>query len=321
MVANKYLLFVLISFCSSLVYGQNRKYILTSICVQDQSSDTAIVGAKVILQELDSKKQLLTSDTMQTEGCLYTHFDKTRKYRVVVKKEGFYLEDSLIVLSKTSELQKQKLLIKLQPRVCFYVRGRVSCAVDRTDVPRGSIQIKNLRTNEMREVPIVNGAYEFCGDCDQQYQLKALVEGHVGGVERLELRSPNCGKRKEASKTIDIELVENYTQDFYEGETIKLPKLTFIGETTKLSRQGERELNRLVQIMTQMPDLWLSIKIQSAPYGDRVLNRKLVEKRARSLDQKLIDNGVSSYRYLLICNEKVDRKGQKQGVCVWKRVR
>lgn len=321
MIINKYILFILISFCSVFVYGQNSKYILTNICVQHSNSNKHILGAKVILQEQDFNGKILATDTLKSDVFLSAHFDKARKYRIRVEKEGFYMVDTLVMPNKEPHIRKQRLGIFLDPEVCFYLKGRVVSVDNTTNILAGKLQIQDLSTNKNYEIAIENGSYEFCGKCRHEYQLKAIIDGYLGGEKDILLNSPNCKKHKVATSVVDIELVEDYNKSFYSGATITLPNLRFIGTTVELTVAGKKELDRLIKIMKQMPNLWLTIKVQTAPYQERHLNRKLVEKRARFLDKKLIEGGISSYRYLLICDEKRNRSREQQGIKLWKRER
>lgn len=319
MIANKYIFFVLISFCSTFVYGQGSKYILTNICVQHSKSNKHILGAKVILQEQDFNGRVLATDTMRSEVFLSAHFDKDRKYRIRVEKEGFYTVDTVVTPKKDPHIRKERLGIFLDPEVCFYLKGRVIIAGNTRNTLAGKMQISDLSTKKNYELDIKNGEYEFCGKCRHEYHVKAIIDGYLGGAKDIRLSSPNCKKHKVASSIVDIDLVENYNKDFYSGGVISLPNFTFIGTTTELTATGKKELKRLVGVMQQVPNLWLAIKVQAAPHEERYLNRKLVEQRARLLDRKLIEGGIPSYRYLLICNEKKDRSRGQQGVKIWKR--
>ncbi|MCP4437603.1 MAG: hypothetical protein GY810_01535 [Aureispira sp.] len=318
----KYLFLLIVSCFSTIVIAQNGE-VLTSISVQHAKSRKLIDKAAVIISELNANNNVLYSDTMSSDRFLSVKLRIDHKYRISVQKDGFYAVDTSFVQA-ASRIRKQRMGFVLNPIICYQVKVKVSSTAVTQEV-NGKLLIKNLDTRKSSEQELKDGKYEFCGLCNQRYRFTAKIKNHFETTKEIKLETANCYTTQKLLKEVNIEVAETYPAVFFEGDSITLRNFTFVGETSNFTKEGEQELNRLIQIMQVMPDLYLSIAINATPFKDRRYNRKLAEQRAKRIDAKLVKSKIAGHRYLLICSGRRDRGApgayQNQKVRLWLRKR
>ncbi|GAB4229923.1 MAG: hypothetical protein Tsb0034_01690 [Ekhidna sp.] len=80
------------------------------------------------------------------------------------------------------------------------------------------------------------------------------------------------------------------------GNTIALEHVLFHRGTSRLVDGSEKELDLVVEIMNENPNIKILLKGHTDNTGDPVKNVRLSEDRVRSVKQYLLDKGISPYR-------------------------
>lgn len=314
---------LILLFISNFSIAQSNNTIQVSICIQHANTYQQILGASVIIKELDSNNEIMNIASMYSAIFTPTNFQLNHKYQIIIEKKGFHPLDTIIIPQVTSTSNKQRLGLFLRPIICYHIKGNVVEAGNFQKIETGKIILKDLHTNLFSEAEIKDGYYEFCGINGHHYHLTTRIEGHLHQSKNIELHPNPALKHDEQEMTLNWEVLENYDKSLFEGDSITVHGLTFVDETTTLSSQGEKEINRLILVMKQMPHLMLSIAVQTEIFMETRYNRKLAEQRAKMIEHKLNLGGISPHRYLLICCGKVDANApescKNQRVCLWLR--
>jgi len=311
-------LFLVIISVSKFTLAQQNIPIETSICVQNAHTSQQIMGVRVIVQELGFRNKVLSSDSLGGTVFISKKLTPNKKYRLRVLKDGYYSKDTTFITEVTSRSNKQRLGLRLYPKLCYNLNGQLLDATSSVKIKRGKIRIEDMTNSEVVEVSIQNGAYQFCGKCAHKYKVTSIVDGYLDRIEIVELKSSNCYTPNEQSMKLDVVAARNYDKSFFEGRTLFIPNFTFVGNSVTLSIQGEKEVNRLIQFLQQKPKALISIAVQTSSFLEQPLNRKLAEHRARLIERKLTTGGIAAYRYFLKCKGKLDatypRSSKKQQI-------
>lgn len=320
MTFTKFIGTILILFLVHYCFAQNNN-IQVSICIQHANTYNHVFGAAVFIKKIDDNNVIMSVDSMYSAVFIPASFEVDQRYNIVIKKKGFYTLDTVITTRVSSTSNKQRWGLFLHPIVCHQLKGKVLEANTLNKIETGKILVTNLYTNESSEVEIKNGYYEFCGLSENAYELKTQVDGHFDAKERILLSKNRSIKHDEQETELDLYATQNYDNALFKGDSITVHNLIFIDETSTLSIMGEQEVNRLIKVMKEMPQLLVSIAVQVEGLIDARFNRKLAEQRARMLEHKLTVGGISPHRYLLVCQGKVDGTTpiccKNQRVCLW----
>lgn len=318
-----YLFLITTIFTPIFSTAQNNNTIQVSICLQHANTYQHILGASVVIKELDSNDEIMNIASLYSAIFVPTNFRLNHRYRIIVEKKGFHPLDTIITPQVSSTSNKQRLGLFLRPVICHYIKGKVLDSETFRKIETGKITFKDLHTNKFYEVEFQDGSYEFCAISGHHYDITTRIEGHLHHLEHVELNPNPSLKHDEQELDLDLHIIRNYDQALFDGDSITAHNLTFVGQSTTLSSQGEREINKLIKVMKQMPDLLFYIAIETEIFAELHFNRKLAEQRARMIEHKLNHAGISPHRYVLICCGKVDASApeghKQQRVCLWLR--
>lgn len=313
---------VLIMFVFNFSSAQNNNSIQVSICIQHAITSQHIIGASVVIKDLDDI-ELMNVQSMYSSIFIPTCFEANHQYNIIIQKKGFHTLDTVITTKVTSTSNKQRLGLYLSPIVCHYIKGSVLDASHLEKIETGKIIFRDLQTKLSTETEIKNGYYEFCGITGHQYHITAIIDGHFEKIETLQLYLNHNLKLDEQEFDLTLEVAKNYDKSLFDGDSITVHGFTFNNESSTLSSQGQKEVKKLIHVMKQMPQLLFSIAVQAEEFIDTRFNRKLAEQRARMIEHELSTAGISPHRYLLICKGKVDattpEASKNQRVCLWLR--
>ena len=213
----KYLLFfiiIIISSISNVALAQKDLPIRTSIFVQNAFSQQQVLGVRIVVHELNKYNEVLHSDSLGGTAVISKNFIPNHKYRLIVRKDGFYTKDTVIIPQLTSSSRKQRLALSLYPMLCYNISGKVVDARHSTAINRGKIRIQDLSNSELFEINIQHGYYKFCGKCAHEYRLTTKISGYLDKIEQIELRSTNCYPQNEQTAKLNMVVAPNYERAF-----------------------------------------------------------------------------------------------------------
>jgi OmpA-OmpF porin, OOP family len=80
------------------------------------------------------------------------------------------------------------------------------------------------------------------------------------------------------------------------GHTIQLDHVLFHRGTSDMVAGSEKELNLVVEVMNDNPEMKILLKGHTDNTGDQVVNRRLSEARVKTVRAYLLDQGINAYR-------------------------
>lgn len=80
------------------------------------------------------------------------------------------------------------------------------------------------------------------------------------------------------------------------GHTIQLDHVLFHRGTSNMVDGSQKELNLVVEVMNDNPDMKILLKGHTDNMGDQVVNRRLSHARVKTVREYLLDQGINAYR-------------------------
>ncbi|MEO8517261.1 MAG: OmpA family protein [Flavobacterium sp.] len=140
--------------------------------------------------------------------------------------------------------------------------------------------IANGTSNEM-------GKSSFVLDCDKAYFVNVDRNGYESNVVTMDK-----SRGGEVTVTADLKPIEAIIT---ETEVI-LNDINFEYNKSNITQQGAEELNKLVMVMNQNPEMVIFAKAHTDSRGNDKYNMALSERRAKSTVQYLISKGIAADR-------------------------
>jgi outer membrane protein OmpA-like peptidoglycan-associated protein len=132
-----------------------------------------------------------------------------------------------------------------------------------------------------------NGVAKFTTACDEEHGFQVNREGYLsnsGSMSKARGGSTNT--------TIDLEPIKVIIT---EKEVILQP-IFFEYNKSNITAQGAEELNKLVAVMNEYPNMVIFAKSHTDNRGNDSFNLKLSERRAKATVQYIISKGIDTTR-------------------------
>lgn len=129
----------------------------------------------------------------------------------------------------------------------------------------------------------------FTIDCDKDYSVTITKAGYNDYVYNIE--KPVDG----GELNIDIKLDPNKKPIITATEVILQP-IYFDFNKSNITEQGAEELNKLVTVMNEHPDMVLFVKSHTDNKGNATYNLNLSNKRANATVEYILSKGINSSR-------------------------
>lgn len=227
-------------------------------------------------------------------------FEAGKSYQISVEKEGFYPLDTIFNTTGFKYSQKSRLGLMLKPIICYQVKGRLRDKVSGEKMDQGSLRLKALENPaDTILVEVNDGVFEFCGQCGKSYSLEVVAKGYFPAKDSFTLDAENCMIEEELRLDLDLELASNFQEGYYKDDSITLNKLKFKGKTIELAEEGLQELQRLVEVLKNIPELEVKILVHTDAKMSHRYNKILSEKRAKMISNYLLEQGIDKERFLV----------------------
>jgi outer membrane protein OmpA-like peptidoglycan-associated protein/tetratricopeptide (TPR) repeat protein len=160
-------------------------------------------------------------------------------------------------------------------------RERLAARFELVELDEGSVIIESTSDSRTGEflIPIPVGA---------NLSLNAWKDGYLFFSENFAFQDVRTG--------VDPHLYDIPLQPIKEGESVVLKNIFFKTDSHELLPQSMSELSKLLELMTQNANLKIEIGGHTDNVGTLVYNKALSEKRALSVYNYLIENGIAEAR-------------------------
>lgn len=198
------------------------------------------------------------------------------------------------VSETNTDIFRIKLPIVKTPEPWVTVRGKV---VDDNGKPLGA-KIVYERLPDGKELGIAQsnpetGAYEIRLPAGHQYGIRADAEGKISESQNLDLRDTKADKVIDGK---DFDLEPFKVTPVGPNVTVVLNNVFFDFDKTTLKPESFPELNRIVGLMTDKPNMQIEIAGHADAVGTEEYNLSLSERRAKAVAKYLTEKGISKDR-------------------------
>ncbi|OON70819.1 OmpA family protein [Hymenobacter sp. CRA2] len=176
-----------------------------------------------------------------------------------------------------------------KPEVVALVRGRVLDAATKKPVA-ATVRYENLITGEeigVVETNATDGTYTIVLPTGAHYGYRADATGYLSEDQNLDVTD----RQKYSEETQDLYLIP-----FEVGQKIKLNNIFFAQSKYYLRENSYPELQRLVAILKNYPQVEIQLQGHTDNQGDPALNLKLSNDRVTEVKKYLVAKGIASSR-------------------------
>jgi outer membrane protein OmpA-like peptidoglycan-associated protein len=205
------------------------------------------------------------------------------KYAYMNSSDG--INDGIVRIS----LPRDASSVQLLPEPVVIVKGRVFHA--RTKAPLAvDIKYEDLTTNTNIGSAVSEpnrGAYSMVLTAGRSYGFYAEKSGFFPVSDNIDL--PSIASYQEIERDLYLEPIEV-------GSTIRLNNLFFDTDKSALRPQSERELRRLIAMLTSVPTMRIVIEGHTDDRGTDAHNKALSQSRADAVMAYLVQQGIAKDR-------------------------
>jgi len=134
----------------------------------------------------------------------------------------------------------------------------------------------------------VTGEYQLVLPYGKKYGITAKAPGFVAPSQNLDLSQPG-GYLELTDRNIAVQPIEA-------GQTVRLNNIFFVTGKYDLQAESFPELNRVVELMAQNPNLVIEIDGHTDNVGSDESNQTLSQNRANAVREYLLGKGVGAAR-------------------------
>jgi len=177
---------------------------------------------------------------------------------------------------------------KLQPLFDVLVTGTVTDAETGDPVSAASVTLYDDQGNKvLTKETNADGIVEFIVETGKQTALEVVMDGY-------ESQRITVGASENEEEAVSIML--NPIEEIIAQDRIVLNPIYFEYDKSNITSQAAFELDKLVQILSQFPDLVINATSHTDSRGSASYNEKLSDRRAKTTVQYVISKGIDETR-------------------------
>lgn len=289
-----------------IVDVRNNKYSFASFMV-DLREEEKVLGPELIelFDEINLQLTVYDSETfrpLEAKVDVQDTSDKSKSYKGEMIAEGLYsitlpIGKSYVVKGSSDGFESNQFDFKLEGDVIFSrfernmdlkpVRKTFEITVSDSETEEG-VAAEVLITNLSRDEVIIFSAEDVKdGKVSAMLREGDEYEFTVRGAQGYSFYNQVVDLKEEGSGELKAELVSLKAKT-----SIRLNNINFDTNSAELSSESFPELNRVVELIFDNPDLTLEISAHTDNVGNAGFNMLLSERRAQSVVNYLLEHGV-----------------------------
>ncbi len=209
-------------------------------------------------------------------------------YSITASGEWAYFS-STNTTDKSNDIYRIRLQEAAKPKAVVLVKGNVYNA--KTNEPiEASIFYESLTTGkEIGEArsKAKDGYYSIVLAAGEKYGFRATAKGFASISQNIDLT--NLDDYEEITRNLHLVPLEK-------GQTVQLNNVFFEYDKTEINQETNLELDRLVKLMNEYPNMIIEIGGHTDNVGSKSYNKTLSTKRAKAVYQYLINKGIDKSR-------------------------
>ncbi len=207
----------------------------------------------------------------------------------------------------------------------FEITTTVKNAENSTLIPGAKVSILDNQNNIIAtQLTDKNGNTSFNLSCENTYTINVLKD---------KFETVTIPVKKSDEKEINLTASLQPINEIITDKEVKLNNIYFEFNKSNITQQGAYELDKLVKIMNDYPEMAILVRSHTDSKGNPNYNKKLSEKRAQATVQYLISKGIDKNRLSseglgssepkidckTNCNEEEDAKNRRSEFLIIKR--
>jgi outer membrane protein OmpA-like peptidoglycan-associated protein len=243
-------------------------------------SVTIIPGAEVNLFDAEGNK--IRNAISNDQGIVHFDLAFDVDYELTAAKEEYSWVDTLAYSTFTRYMGGDSVLIPLWKQSLF-AKGKVYSNETQSILPGASVKIDNL-TKGTSETVIVDslGEYSFKLEPNEIYQISSFKAGHLDKSFKLNTKNIFRG-----------ELLNDFLlEEVFEEKAV----VQFDFDKSVLKPEGINLLKPLLKTLNRKKESTLNIGAHADAYGTHQYNQRLSERRAKSVLDYFVSNGIAKSR-------------------------
>ena len=178
---------------------------------------------------------------------------------------------------------------KVQPDPVAIISGNVLSTTDKQSIASTIMMIPRNATlkSEQRKYEPANGNFKFILPLHEVVDFVPVAKGYLGISETIDLT--NVKRYQEINKDL-------YLLPLEIGNKGILNSLTLQQGDAKLQASAMRDLDRIIQVMNEFPDLEILFEGHTDNQGDFQLNLQLSEDRVNAVKKYITSQGIAPNR-------------------------
>ncbi len=200
---------------------------------------------------------------------------------------GYYASNRLDDNNKWN-LYSFPLYEEARPQKVLLVKGEIEVENNK-DTIRAKVQLKNMQTKTITEIPVNanTGKYVAAILFKEDQVLTVKKEGYVYSSRYLSVEDTTLNQ----PKTLNLKVKEIKV-----GQTYNIDDIHFMTNSSDLNKDAKRIIDEFLEFLLDNKNIEVEIQGHTDNVGQEEANLVLSDKRAKSVYQYLIDQGVQSYR-------------------------
>jgi outer membrane protein OmpA-like peptidoglycan-associated protein len=178
----------------------------------------------------------------------------------------------------------------LRPLPVTYFKGKIFDSKDKKPL-EALFEVVDLKTNKIVVSSFsdpITGEFLVCIPTNSHYALNAVANHYLFHSENFEIEG-EYSKITPYEKDIALKRIEL-------GESIVLKNVFFDTDKSELKPESEVELNRLIKLMKQNPQMRIEIGGHTDNVGSKEHNATLSKNRAKAVFDYLVNKGIDPKR-------------------------
>ncbi len=179
---------------------------------------------------------------------------------------------------------------EVKPDPVYYLKGLITDKITEQPV-RAEFELYDLKTGNLVVKSFsdeLDGSFLVCLPSNADYALNVNKKGYLFWSEHFNF-SQTSDSTKPIEKNIELQPVQT-------GEIVVMNNIFFDFDSDQLKNESVVELNLLLKLLNNHPDMQIEIRGHTDNVGSAQYNKVLSEKRALSVYHHLIQSGIQKSR-------------------------